>query len=102
MKSQLGTTIERNQLDLVDYFADVLGVTRAGLVRRAIHSYINSKANHIELEKEIEKVEELGKKWREASQALLEKCEAERKLAELEDNKREAQVWRSLSHPESS
>ena len=95
MKSQLGTTIERNQLHLVDYFADMLGVTRSGLVRRAIRSYINSRANDIELEKEIEKVEELGRKWEEASQSLLEKCEAERKLAELEDKRREEQLWKA-------
>ena len=95
MKVQIGVGIEVSHARFLDYLANQIDVSRPEIIRRAVRSYLNSKANDIELEKEIEKVEELGKKWEKASHALWDKCEAERKLAELEDKRREEQLWKA-------
>ena len=101
-KVQIGVGIEISHVRFLEYLANQERVgysvpSRQDIIRRAVRSYINSKANDIELDKEIEKVEELGKKWEKASQSLWKKCEAERNLAELEDKRREAQIWKSVN-----
>ena len=96
MKMQLGTSVDKRLVLLLDYLADDEGVSRSEMVRRAILSFVNSRANDIELEKEIERVKELGEEWNKASRILYEKCEAERKLIELAHERHEAQVWKSL------
>ena len=95
MKVSVNVSVERNHLRLLEYFAHEQNVPRTEIIRRAVRSYINSQANDIELEKEIEKVEKLAEKWEEAWQVLWKKCEAERNLAELENKRREAQIWKA-------
>ena len=80
---------------MLELFAHQRGTTRAEIIRRAVRSYINSKANNINLDKEIEKVEELGEKWGNARATLELKYRAERKLAELEDRRREDILFKS-------
>ncbi|HIA98082.1 MAG TPA: hypothetical protein EYO15_02745 [Marine Group III euryarchaeote] len=94
-KAQIGVSIEMAHLRFLEYLAHHQGASRADIVRDAVRSYINSKANKINLDKEIEKVEELGEKWENARATLELKYRAERKLEELEHRNREGILFKS-------
>ena len=95
-KRQIGVSIEFGHVRFLEFLAHQYGTTRAEIIRRAVRSYINSKANNINLDKEIEKVEELGEKWERAEATLRLKYEAERKLEEIEHRRREDLIFKSI------
>ena len=96
MKGQIGVSIEIAHIRMLEWLADQHGTSRTEIVRRAVRSYINSKANNINLDKEIEKVEELGEKWQRAEANLRLKYEAERKLEEIEHRRHEDIIFKSI------
>ena len=96
-KIVVATSIERAHVRLIEYFAEKQNRTRNEIIRHAIKSYINSKANYIELGHEIDRLEELGKKWERAAISLRLKQKEERKLQELVDRRREDILFESMN-----